>query len=600
MLKQLLNCLLLVLSCVTSSFAQSAKEGKISAYKRGNLIFSIAQQVTGFKTSRKPFTIGVIGEPSTRMALENIAKKRPIKARKVIVEELSLISDAYSYDLVYLNKKTFSSNLLRFINSVNYQPTLVISEGYSFKETMIGLTPYDKSFIITLNIDTLKDYNFSPSNHLLETSIESSQKLKDFFELRQMVRDKQKEILESQKKDLAIQKKSLEEVIVKKDKILNKNEKSLKTLKRQALSSAQQYEQKLQDVQLLEQDLKEQTSRLRKNKEELDANRKEIEIQSKFLKNQKSMIEAQKNILDDQQVQLMNQRNINLLLTGLVILFVFVIIYIIYINNSRRKLVRRLKEKNIQIARDSRTLKRQNKEFESFAYIASHDLQEPLHTITSFSDFMYEDYYDKLDSDAKENLTYIKEGCQRMSELISSLLDYSRIGSKRQLHQVVPKNIINNVIKDFRAKIKETKTEIIVKDLPDYIYGYPTELRMLFQNIISNAIKFKKEGIDPKIEIEGFRKEANDTFMEVWQFVIKDNGIGIAEEHQAKIFEIFQRLHTREEYDGTGIGLAHCKKVVDLHHGDIWVNSKLGKGTEFNFTVQFNLEEYEEIKTISH
>ena len=593
-----LFCFFVALCCIINCCAQS-KQQKIAAHKRGNLIFSIAQQISGFESQKKAFTIGVIGEPNTRKALEKIATNKPVKARKVIVEELTLISDAYLYDLVYLNKNSFSSNLPRFISSVNYQPTLVISEGYPFSETMIGLTPYENSYIISLNIDRLNDFNFSPSNHLMETSIKSSQKLKDFFQLQQLVRDKQKEILESQKKDLTNENKSLEEVIEEKDQILTKNKKSLKNLKRQALTNAQLYEQKLIDVQVLEDDLKLQSELFKTNKEELEANKKEIELQSKFLKNQKGMIEAQKKILSDQQVQLMNQRNVNLLLTGLVILAVFVIAYIIYLNNSRRKLVRRLKEKNIQIARDSRTLKRQNKEFESFAYIASHDLQEPLHTITSFSDFMYEDYYDKLDDDAKENLTYIKEGCQRMSALINSLLDYSRIGSKRQLHQINPHSLVNNVIRDFSAKISETNTSIVIGTIPVHIYGYPTELRMLFQNLISNAIKFKKPEVSPKIFIEGFQIEANDTFMEVWHFIVKDNGIGIAEEHKDKVFEIFQRLHTREEYQGTGIGLAHCKKIVDLHHGDIWVESKLGEGTTFNFTVQFNLEEYDEIISTS-
>ncbi len=597
MFKELI-CNLLALLCTFHFYAQSQQQ-KIVAHQKGNTIFNIAQQVEGFEKRKKTFTIGVIGEPLTRKALEKIAITKPIKSKKVIVEELTLISDAYLYDLVYLNKNSFSSNLPRFINSVNYQPTLVISEGYPFSETMIGLTPYENSYIISLNIDRLNDYKFSPSNHLMETSIKSSQKLKDFFQLQQVVRDRQKEILETQKEDLTNQKKSLEQVIEKKDQILTKNRRSLKSLKRQALTNAQLYEQKLLDVEQLERDLQTQTALFKKNKEELEENRKEIELQSKFLDNQKNMITAQKKILSDQQVQLMNQRNVNLLLTGLVILAIFVIAYIFYLNDSRRKLVKRLKEKNIQIARDSRTLKRQNKEFESFAYIASHDLQEPLHTITSFSDFMYEDYYDKLDDDAKENLTYIKEGCQRMSALINSLLDYSRIGSKRQLHQINPQVLVNNVIKDFSAKIGATQTSIVLGSFPDFIYGYPTALRMLFQNLISNAIKFKKPDVTPKIYIEGQRLEPNETFMEVWQFIVKDNGIGIAEEHKHKVFEIFQRLHTREEYEGTGIGLAHCKKIVDLHHGDIWVDSTLGEGTTFNFTVQFNLEEYDNIVSAS-
>ena len=219
-----------------------------------------------------------------------------------------------------------------------------------------------------------------------------------------------------------------------------------------------------------------------------------------------------------------------------------------------------------------------NKELEQFSYITSHDLQEPLRTVLSFIDVIQEDYGGTMDKELDVYLKYISEASIRMSNLIKSLLDYSRIGYKGKVEKIDCNIIVDSVIADLGYKIEKSNAEIHTEKLP-VIEGYNLELRLLFQNLITNAIKFRKKTEFPKINISFVEKKLH------WQFSISDNGIGIAEEFQTKIFVIFQRLHNREEYEGTGIGLSHCKKIVELHGGEIWVNSEKDQGSTFNFTI---------------
>ena len=226
-------------------------------------------------------------------------------------------------------------------------------------------------------------------------------------------------------------------------------------------------------------------------------------------------------------------------------------------------------------------LERKNKELEQFAYVASHDLQEPLRTTSSFVGLLQKQYHGKLDEKADKYLTYILESSGRMRVLIKNLLDYSQIGNKKELEQVDCNKMLHNVLADLGIAINEAGADIKSDSLP-VINGYATELKQLFQNLITNAIKFKKEGASPEINISVHK---NGSY---WQFAFKDNGIGIEEKYNEKIFVIFQRLHSRTEYEGSGIGLSHCKKIVELHKGRIWVESTPGSGSTFSFTIKEN------------
>lgn len=226
----------------------------------------------------------------------------------------------------------------------------------------------------------------------------------------------------------------------------------------------------------------------------------------------------------------------------------------------------------------ARQLEIKNKDLEQFAYVASHDLQEPLRTVTGFAKLLERNYAKELDKNANEYLQFISEAALRMSELIKGLLAYSRIGINRELAWVEGKTLLQQALRDLQAQIEKSGAIIKVGKLPQ-LKGYPLELRVLFQNLISNAIKFRRKDVVPKIKIAA-KEEKN-----AWVFSVKDNGIGIEAEHQEKIFAIFQRLHGRREYEGTGIGLAHCQKIVDLHGGKIWLESEFNKGSCFYFTI---------------
>jgi PAS domain S-box-containing protein len=228
-------------------------------------------------------------------------------------------------------------------------------------------------------------------------------------------------------------------------------------------------------------------------------------------------------------------------------------------------------------------LKLKNKEIEQFTYIASHDLQEPLRTVTGMVEIIQEKYKDQFDEEANTCLNFTLEATTRMSYLIKGLLDYSRLGGDKQLKTADFNAIVDAVKQDLFALIRETKAVITCDNLPK-LKVYPTELRLVFQNLITNAIKFQKQGTIPKIHIMAEKLE------EDWKLSVQDNGIGISNINHKKIFGIFQRLNNRSDYEGTGIGLAHCEKIVHLHGGSIWVDSKPNEGSTFYFTISTNLK----------
>jgi len=170
-----------------------------------------------------------------------------------------------------------------------------------------------------------------------------------------------------------------------------------------------------------------------------------------------------------------------------------------------------------------------------------------------------------------------------MKELISGLLDYGSLGKSAEIKEIDCNKIVKTVYEDLNFLITSTNTKIEVGELP-ILLGYETEIRLLFQNLIANAIKFKKPNLDPDIIISA---EKNNS---LWNFKVKDNGIGIDPDYKEKIFNIFQRLHRSDEFEGTGIGLAHCRKIVELHNGEIGVVSQLGEGSTFHFSINTNLE----------
>jgi signal transduction histidine kinase len=251
-----------------------------------------------------------------------------------------------------------------------------------------------------------------------------------------------------------------------------------------------------------------------------------------------------------------------------------------------QKMQNSLKEINVDLEKrvQERTakLERSNQELEQFAYVASHDLQEPLRTISNFVSLLEKKYPANAEDDHYRYFQFVIKATAKMQNLIRDLLEISRVGRNVSYAEVDCNKILLDVLAEMEVSVKENKAIIHFSGLP-FMIASEIELKRIFQNLISNALKFKKKDKMPEINIR-----AHDNFDE-YVFEVEDNGIGIEEEYTSKIFNIFQRLHSTAEYPGTGIGLATCKKIAALHNGRIWVESKLGKGTTFYFTISKNI-----------
>jgi|GEM_PF-1648081 len=233
------------------------------------------------------------------------------------------------------------------------------------------------------------------------------------------------------------------------------------------------------------------------------------------------------------------------------------------------------------LERQAQELVRSNTELEQFAYVASHDLQEPLRMVGSYTQLLSKRYKGKLDADADEFINYAVDGATRMQRLINDLLAYSRVGTKgKELKPTDCQAVLNRAINNLQGAIADNGATVTHESLPT-VMGDEVQLGQLFQNLIGNAIKFHGEA-PPEVHIQA-RIDENDA--EKWLFTVRDNGIGIDPQYGERIFVIFQRLHSKTDYPGTGIGLAICKKIVERHGGSIWIESTVGQGTTFFFTL---------------
>jgi light-regulated signal transduction histidine kinase (bacteriophytochrome) len=244
---------------------------------------------------------------------------------------------------------------------------------------------------------------------------------------------------------------------------------------------------------------------------------------------------------------------------------------------EQKKIEKELEEK-------AEDLVRSNRELQQFAYVASHDLKEPLRMVTTYVQMLDRRYGNTLDGDAKEYIKFAVEGSKRMYALVEDLLTYSRVEtSVVPFEPVSMDQVMITALKDMGETIEKSGATVTATDLPE-VHADLQQMVQLMENLIGNAIKFRRED-SPQVRISA-RLEGHE-----WIFSVKDNGIGIGKEYQDKVFQMFQRLHTKEAYPGTGIGLAICKKVVERHGGRIWYESEQGVGTTFFFSLPEKAEE---------
>ena len=230
------------------------------------------------------------------------------------------------------------------------------------------------------------------------------------------------------------------------------------------------------------------------------------------------------------------------------------------------------------LAQKADALAQSNEELEMFAYIASHDLQEPLRMVSSYLQLLSRRYGEQLDEEAQEFIFFAVDGAKRMHQLINDLLAYSRVGTRgKKFTDVDVQQILDNTLRLMQFAIRDNNATITSDPMP-IVLADESQLSQLFQNLLSNAIKFQTD-TPPIVHIAAEKQD------DCWQFSVKDNGIGIDPTSSMRIFDVFHRLHSRDSYPGTGIGLAICKKIIERHGGNIWVQSKKGMGATFYFTL---------------
>lgn len=253
------------------------------------------------------------------------------------------------------------------------------------------------------------------------------------------------------------------------------------------------------------------------------------------------------------------------------------------VEDMRRRLVDELdgaQGRETLLAEQTEELRRSNSELEQFAYVASHDLQEPLRKVASFCQLLEKRYGEELDDRGKQYIAFAVDGAKRMQVLINDLLTFSRVGRVHEGRQPVDLDrALDRALGNLTLAVEESGAVIErPRELPELL-GDGTALTMVWQNLIGNAVKFRREDVECRITVDCVREDDD------WHLSVSDNGIGIAPEFADKVFVIFQRLHARDEYEGTGIGLALCRKIVEFHGGRIWLDAEPGEGTRIHFTL---------------
>jgi len=587
----------LIVTCFSftnSLYSQNTDNEQVKRVQRSIFIYNLAQQVKwGNQEEFDVFKIGVLGPDRTILDLKGFAQKRKIQNKKVAVVRFNSIKDIQNVQALYVNNK-YNFDVNYILNKIAGKNILLITEDYEYNSSMINMVNVGDSFEYEINNQTLSKENFTISPSLPQYAVTSSEKWKELYQESQKSLKKTEEVvatketeIQEKNKELENQKETIssqETVIESVTKNLSEQEKNVEELITIGELQKQKFDDKLLLEKELEKRIQQQIAFINSQKDSIAKRNEFITTQKNTLIKQASEIEKKEAILEEKDSVIGAQRKVNWLLIAIAGLTFLgsILLYRNYLAKKRLNLV--LEDKNKDIQAQSSLLEFKNKELEQFAYITSHDLKEPLTTISGLISLLVDEYDDKLDESGKMSLNFINESSERMTNLIDSLLEYSRLGKSTDQQTINCNGLLKQVTDDLDNVIKRTHATVSVSNLPN-IEGSELEIRLLFQNLINNAIKFSKPYTKPIVTVDFKDVFDSELGTNAWKFSIEDNGIGIADKHKEKVFAIFQRLHTREEYEGTGIGLAHCKKIVESHGGNLWFESTLGEGSTFFFTI---------------
>ncbi len=567
------------------------QEELIKRRQRAIFIYNFTQQLSWSNSEEfEEFTIGVMGDDPLVQELEKMRSEgRTVYGKPIKVVGFKSIREIENAQLVYAHKR-YNFDINRILDKVRGKNTLVVCENYGFNESMINMIDIDDSFQFEINESKLSQEQFTVSPSLQRLAIDSEDRWQALYLESKKSLEEERETVAEQRERLIKQEALLQQqhnqIAAQLEQIDARNiEVERLRVEYEGLAEKNEEQQKLfleneQSLQQVSDSLDSQRQGLEQRKEEVDRLDRILLEQMNLLSEQEEEIDSQNQVLRQQRAALNYQRNFTILFVILTISTITAGVFIWRSYRIKKRSSEELEKKNKSIEAKSRKLEAQNEEMEQFAYVASHDLQEPLNTISSIVNLIN---VDKLDDVGKNSFQFIGDSTERMRQLIRGLLEYSKLGQDVAFERVDCNKILENVQANLSKVIADTGTKLEANELP-VVKGHEVKLSLLFQNLISNAIKFRKEDEQPLIRVraEKYKKGKKGSF---WKFSISDNGIGIEDKHKNKVFAIFQRLHPKSKYEGTGIGLAHCKKIVDLHGGSIWVESELGKGSTFFFTI---------------
>lgn len=586
--------LLFILLAFLNTFNSFAQTEEVKRRQRALFIFNFAEQIGWSKTIKNDFTIGVLGKDQVYTNLKDLAKWRKIQNKPVKIKRFSSIKDIKNVQLVFVNQK-FNYDINYLIHKITNKNILLVTEDYGYKTSMINIVSVNNSFSYEINEQLLSKENFKIAPSLKRFAISSSEKWKQLYKTTEKELTKaeettseQKEVIENKEQKIQSQQQTIkvqEKELTVKDESIQEQTEEIEKLFDENEFQKKKYEEKLLIEKELEKRIQKQLDSIQKQEKNILLINSEIKKQHKKLVEQSEEIDLKETILKEKDHKLNTQKTINYLLIILVG-FVLLISFLIFRSyTTLKKFNKELAIKNNQINKQAIQLAAKNKELEQFAHITSHDLKEPLASIFSFANELEENHKEELSEDAGTFVRFITRASNRGLQFIDALLGYFKLGNSESTSELINCNkLISDIETDLSSLITRNNATINKGELPT-ITGSTIELRLLFQNLINNAIKFKKTDTDPIINITSQKISPDNNHTFYWKFSISDNGIGIADEHKDRIFIIFKRIHSKEQYDGTGIGLAYCKKIVESIGGKIWFESQKDIGTTFHFTI---------------
>ncbi|MCH9659863.1 MAG: YfiR/HmsC family protein [Bacteroidetes bacterium] len=588
-----LRFIIVIFCCFVSGFTlygQNTDNEQVKRLQRAIFIYNIAEQVSwNNNDSFDTVTIGVLGKDRTVLDLRVMSQKRKIDGKPVAVKRFDKVMDIDDVQVLYVND-SFNFDINYILQRISGRNMLLISEDYNYNTSMVNMVNVGDSFEYEINESLLIAQNFTYQSSLQEYAVNSSEKWKALFATSQEALDKKKEQVNLQSEVILEKNETIElqdQDIRKKEKEIRMTSEALAAKRDSILQlvntnsiQLQKYEEKVLTERELERTIMAQLEVLNGQQQIIDSTANYISSQRHTLEQQDKEIAEKQSILIEKDAVIRLQRKTNTLLAIIAGLFLLagILIYRSYLAN--KKLSEALTLKNQEVEAQTIELKHKNIELEQFAYIASHDLQEPLNTISSLIGMLKEDYGEVFDDVGLQSLDYLDSSSTRMRNLINALLKHSKLGVLPDVALVDIDALLVDIQKDLSGAISKRNAEIIVEDLPT-VMGSRVELGVVFQNLISNAIKFSHPNTTPVVMVSASRTEDQ----KFWEISVSDNGIGISAKYQDRIFAIFQRLHNAETYEGTGIGLAHVKKIVESHGGTIRVSSEEGNGSTFYFTL---------------